>query len=106
MKRSNILNLKRTFACKNNPKTIWENLRFIFQKTCKKESCWLKHKCLNENISLDIKSNTFAPNAPEEWKAKPDEWLSSIEIMEVMKQYEKSYKCFELMKMATHVVYM
>ena len=79
----------------NNPKTIWENLRFIFQKTCKKESCWLKHKCLNENISLDTKSNTFAPKAPEEWKAKPDEWLSSIEIMEVMKQYEKSYQCFE-----------
>lgn len=79
----------------NNPKTIWENLRFIFQKTCKKESCWLKHKCLNENISLDTKSNTFAPTAPEEWKAKPDEWLSSIEIMEVMKQYEKSYQCFE-----------
>lgn len=79
----------------NNPKTIWENLRFIFQKTCKKESCWLKQKFFNENISLNIKENTFAPNAPEEWKEKPDEWLSSIDIMDVMKQYEKTYKCFE-----------
>ncbi len=79
----------------NNPKTIWQNLRFIFKKTCKKESCWLKHKCFNENISLDVKDNTFAPKAPEEWKKKPDEWLSSVEIMQVMKQYEKTYKCFE-----------
>ena len=79
----------------NNPKTIWQNLRFIFKKTCKKESCWLKHKCFNENIPLDVKDNTFAPKAPEEWKKKPYEWLSSVEIMQVMKQYEKTYKCFE-----------
>jgi len=79
----------------NNPKTIWENLRYIFKNTCKKESCWLRHKFFNEDISIDIKKNTFAPKAPEEWKNKPDEWLSSIEIMEVMKQYENTYKCFE-----------
>ena len=39
----------------NNPKTIWENLRYIFKNTCSKESCWLRHKCLNEDISMDVK---------------------------------------------------
>lgn len=79
----------------NNPKTIWQNLRYAFKETCEKESCWLKQKLFDENISLDVKDNTFAPKAPEEWGKNPDEWLSSVEIMQVMKQYEKTYKCFE-----------
>ena len=28
-------------------------------------------------------------------KKNPNEWLSSIDIMNVMKQYEKAYKCFD-----------
>ena len=79
----------------NNPKTIWQNLRYAFKETCEKESCWLKQKLFDENIAIEDKDNIFAPKAPEEWKKKPDEWLSSIEIMQVMKQYEKTYKCFE-----------
>lgn len=79
----------------NNPKTIWQNLRYAFKETCEKESCWLKQKLFDENIQIEDKDNIFAPKAPEEWKKKPDEWLSSIEIMQVMKQYEKTYKCFE-----------
>ena len=79
----------------NKPREIWESLNYILGKTCNRESCWLKHKTLSENIPLDIKKNTFAPKRPEEWKLKPDEWLSSIEILEVMKQYEKIYPCFD-----------
>ena len=79
----------------NNPKTIWQNLRYAFKETCEKESCWLKQKLFDENIAIEDKDNIFAPKAPEEWKKKPNEWLSSIEIMQVMKQYEKTYKCFE-----------
>ena len=79
----------------NNPKRIWESLKYILSKTCNKESCWLKHKCLQENVPLDIVENTFAPNAPNEWKEKPDEWLTSIELLEVMKQHELSDKQFD-----------
>jgi hypothetical protein len=45
-------------------------------------------------IKEDMK-NSFAPESPHEWKKNPNEWLSSIVIMDVMKQYEKAYKCFE-----------
>ena len=34
----------------NNPKTIWENLTYIFKNVCHKESCWLSHKCLTESL--------------------------------------------------------
>ena len=40
---------------------------------------------------------TFAPKSPDEWKRKPNEWLSSLDIESVMKQYEKFYKCFEFL---------
>ena len=79
----------------NNPKTIWENLTYIFRNVCHKESCWLSHKCLTESLPNDIKKNTFRPQAPIEWQKNPSEWLSSIEISQVMKQYENIYKCFE-----------
>jgi hypothetical protein len=45
-------------------------------------------------IEGDMKES-FAPISPKEWKKNPNEWLSSIEIINVMKQYEKAYKCFE-----------
>lgn len=81
----------------NDPKKIWDTLRYIFNKTCNKESCWLKQKCIKEDIDLETKEYTFTPAAPDEWKKKPNEWLTSIDILEVMKQYEKTYKCFEFL---------
>ena len=65
--------------------------------SCNKESCWLKHKCLKEGLDSSIIRNSFAPYQPLEWKKKPNEWLSSVDIQKVMKQYEKAYKCFEFL---------
>ena len=79
----------------NNPRQIHSSLKYALSKTCNKESCWLKHKCLKENVPIDIKTGTFAPKAPKEWIKNPTEWLTSIDILEVMKQYEKSYPSFE-----------
>jgi hypothetical protein len=39
----------------------------------------------------------FAPLSPKEWKKNPNEWLSSVDILNVMKLYEKAYKCFEFL---------
>ena len=81
----------------NNPKKIWESLHYILGKTCKKESCWLRHKCLKENVDLRILKEDFSPKAPEEWKKNPQEWLTSIEILDFMKQYEKAYEDYEFL---------
>ena len=81
----------------NSPKKIWESLHYILGKTCKKESCWLRHKCLKANVDLSILKEDFSPKAPEEWKKNPQEWLTSIEIIEFMKQYEKTYENFEFL---------
>lgn len=79
----------------NQPRNIWKALQYIFKESCNRESCWIKQKCISENIDMDLKKFTFAPKAPDSWKENPTEWLTSTDIIEVMKQYEKKHLNFD-----------
>ena len=76
----------------NDSAQIWKSLKTYFKSTCNKESCWLKSFAIR---SSDEIYESFAPKSPDEWKINPNEWLSSVDITNVMKQYEKKYKCFD-----------
>ena len=78
----------------NDTKEIHKLLTEYLSSVCNKESCWMKQKKDFGPISSEM-SDSFAPESPEEWKKNPNEWLSSLDIMKVMKQYEKAYKCFD-----------
>jgi hypothetical protein len=78
----------------NDPKEIWSYLSSHMADTCERESCWLKKNWINQKLPKNTLENTFAPEQPKEWKRKPTEWLTSIDILDVMKQYEKTYKNF------------
>jgi hypothetical protein len=78
----------------NNTKQIWDLLSEYMKGICNKESCWLKQNFVSSNKSKDFIKD-FAPLSPKEWKINPNEWLSSVDIINVMKQYENAYKCFE-----------
>jgi hypothetical protein len=75
---------------------IWSQIQGKLQNVCDKESCWLKQSFVNKQDRQEL-LNAFAPVAPASWKKKPNEWLSSTEILDVMRQYEKAYKCFVFM---------
>uniref|UniRef100_A0A6C0CSU9 Ubiquitin-like protease family profile domain-containing protein n=1 Tax=viral metagenome TaxID=1070528 RepID=A0A6C0CSU9_9ZZZZ len=79
----------------NDTKQIWNELNNYLKNTCNKESCWLEQKFVDTKVARDLETESFAPESPKEWKLNPNEWLSSVEIMKVMKQYEKAYKCFD-----------
>jgi len=79
----------------NNLKDIWDSLGYYMKNTCSNESCWIKNTLFKKNFTNKEIKNIFAPIQPMEWKKNPNEWLSSIEILELMKQYEDAYKCFE-----------
>ena len=81
----------------NDTKQIWQDLKEKMSHVCSKESCWLRSKFMDGNIDNELLNYTFAPKAPHEWKKSPNEWLSSLDIESVMKQYEKFYKCFEFL---------
>lgn len=78
----------------NEPREIWNKLNEFMKHVCNKESCWLKQNFTIGNLDNEL-SDSFAPESPQEWKSNPNEWLSSMDIIKVMKQYEKAYKCFE-----------
>ena len=78
-----------------SPKKIWEDLKDYIGDVCERESCWLKQKFIDNNADKDLVNYTFAPKRPNGWKKEPNMWLSSTDILAVMRQYERYYKCFE-----------
>ena len=77
-------------------KEIWDSLKSGFGNTCNKESCWLRQLASD---SKDVKNlfSYFAPESPKTWSKNPNEWLSSVDITKVMKQYETAFPSFEFL---------
>ena len=81
----------------NNSKQIWMQLKTRLSNVCNNERCWMEQQFMKSGMDNTIKNFTFAPFSPKEWNKNPNEWLSSVDILNVMKQYEKVYPCFEFM---------
>jgi hypothetical protein len=75
-----------------NPNKLWTELKQRLD-TCPTEDCWLKE--LNEKEKKEINDIFFAPKQPDEWKNNPTEWLSNYDILDILKQYEETYKNFK-----------
>ena len=80
----------------SNSKQIWQQLKEYYSSVCNKESCWVRQMTKNTKLEKEL-LDAFAPESPKEWKKNPNEWLSSIDIVKVMSQYEKKYKCFDFL---------
>ena len=80
----------------NDSKEIWQLLKNYYAKICNKESCWVRQMTKGTKMEKEL-LESFSPMEPNEWKKNPNEWLSSIDIIEVMNQYEKTYKCFDFL---------
>jgi hypothetical protein len=74
---------------------IWNELKNKLD--CKKEDCWLK-EIRDTKLRKEIDEMIFAPDQPPEWKNNPEEWLSNYDIINVLKQYEKTYKHFKFIE--------
>ena len=80
----------------NDVKEIWNFFKKTLKKKCYNELCWLTSKNITsiQNKEL-LAKQIFKPFAPDSWKTKPYEWLSSIDITEIFRQYEDRYKNFK-----------
>tara|TARA_B110001452_G_C15240429_1_gene429448 strand:- start:518 stop:1459 length:942 start_codon:yes stop_codon:yes gene_type:complete len=88
-------NNKNNLINTNNPLEIWSFLKHNLNNKCSNELCWLNDVLFNSKINKDvIKKEIFKPFSPKSWKKKPNAWLSSIDIVKVMRQYEKRHKNF------------
>ena len=80
----------------NNSKEIWNILKHYYSTICNKESCWVSQMTKNTKMEKEL-LDAFAPKSPGKWKKNPNEWLSSLDIIQVMNQYETKYKCFDFL---------
>jgi hypothetical protein len=78
----------------NDSKEIWDMLKNYYANICNKESCWIRQMTKGTKMEEELLAS-FSPQSPTEWKKNPNEWLSSLDIIEVMNQYEKTYKHFD-----------
>lgn len=76
---------------------LWEQLRGKIARVegCYRESCWLNKLFAENKLSDELRNFTFSPKHPKKWLKNKNEWLTSVDIMEVMQQYEKAYPSFD-----------
>ena len=60
---------------------------------CKQDHCILNHSYI-KSLKKDYLSNDFKPEMPTTWNDNRYQWLSTIDIMSVMKQYEDLHTDF------------
>lgn len=62
---------------------------------CKTERCWIEKSSMNPDEKNKIMKSFFRPSMPDSWEEDPDEWLDSLNLADVMKQYEEVYPNFK-----------
>jgi len=91
MKVKEIVNQKanRVLITANDPTGVYHQMRAHFAPLCRnqKERCWLKKAGLKESEYPEIFDN-FKPEQPDEWKQKPNAWLSNMDIEKVLHDFE------------------
>jgi len=76
-------------------KTLWNEINKMMSSKCKTEICWMKQDFIKDSpLSRELLKN-FKPLMPKKWDSNPIEWLNTIDIRDVMNQYEIKYPDFE-----------
>ena len=81
----------------NDDIEIWKSLKKYMSDVCKTEKCWLKQNFASNKLTDELKNYTFVPDTPNKWKENKNEWLNSLDIERVMKQYEKKHNNFDFL---------
>ena len=77
-----------------NAKDLWLSLKEKFSNVCDNEYCWLNDYFKKNKINRKILKSKFSPFHPKSWNIDKNSWLSSTDIIKVMKVYENKYKNF------------
>jgi hypothetical protein len=61
------------------------------------DRCIIQKSLLSHKEKEELLKAFLRPSMPNEWKQKPDTWLNSDDIKNVMKQYDSAYKEFRFL---------
>lgn len=74
---------------------IFLNLKDRLKNSCNNNhSCWLEQKFIPQNFKESTKDK-FKPKMPRSWYKNINEWLSTIEIDNVLNQYSRKYNHYK-----------
>jgi hypothetical protein len=71
--------------------SLWSKLDTKLKHICTDEYCWTKQQFVTKDREL---KEEFRPEMPNKWQKNKNEWLTTLDIEAVMKQYEKKYDDF------------
>ena len=83
---------------------LWEELRnkidnHITHLSDEGEHEWWEQDFVKQKLGIGklsaIQDSIYAPEAPKSWKENPNTWLNTIDIEDVLNQYEKLYPEFK-----------
>lgn len=72
----------------------WKTFRKAMSK-CNNELCLLKHAKIDKSEKESMIDTFFRPEKPKDWSKDHDAWLDSLNIEDVMNQYEQADSTFE-----------
>jgi hypothetical protein len=92
-----ILNKKEDSKIKftGSKEDIWNAIRMHLFDECDYEWEWMDNKNIRELNDREIKYETFKPPMPTSWLKNKFTWLTTTDILNVMRQYEKLYHEFK-----------
>ncbi len=76
---------------KDDKQYLVKELEKRLSSICQDQLCWLNQSFVKKIRDKDLHENTFVPQGPKGKK----EWLSTLHIQYVLKQYENLYKDFK-----------
>lgn len=62
---------------------------------CKSERCWIEKSPLDPKLKKGLLKSYFRPRMPDNWIENNREWLDTLNIQDVLKQYEEAYPEFK-----------
>jgi hypothetical protein len=96
IKQWNITNPKNKIKLNKSdsiPK-LWIKIDNKLNDKCYGEWCWIQQEFVKNINDKEIK-DTFRPKTPKSWYKNKNEWLSTVDIENAVKQYEKTHRDFK-----------
>lgn len=88
-------NMRIEYNDSTTGKSLWSSINNVMRAKCNNEVCWIKQDFIKDSsLSRELIKN-FKPMMPKKWEDKPTEWLNTLDIRDVMNQYEVKYPEFE-----------
>jgi hypothetical protein len=83
------------FDTSTNGKSLWKSINNVMNAKCNNEICWVKQPFIKDTPLAKELLKNFKPIMPKKWESNPYEWLNTLDIQDVMNQYETKHPDFE-----------